>query len=43
MKGGAVVEVVVRDHVPDVRITMRNGVPPHRFTVYFRGEKLGEF
>ncbi len=43
VKGGAVVEVVVRDHVPDVRITMRNGVPPHRFTVYFRGEKLGEF
>lgn len=42
-KGGAVVRAtVVGDTLDDLRITMKDGVPARTFTVYFRGNTIGD-
>jgi len=42
-KGGVIVDAVVRDgKLEDLKLTMREGLTPRTFKVYFRGELLGD-
>ncbi len=42
-KGGAVVKAIVKgDTLSDLQISMKDGVPARTFTVYFRGNKIGD-